>query len=165
MNEAHFRLFYETEAPGLRAYLLRLSNDDTLADDFLQESFIRLLKAAGGVQEEKRKSYLYTIATRLVYDHWRRLKIRRKWTEEASGDEPAAGDTGSLRYDMETAFRQLSPQQRSLLWLAYVEECEHREIAEALGVGEKSVKVLLYRAKKKILTILESLGFESKDSV
>jgi RNA polymerase sigma-70 factor (ECF subfamily) len=165
MNEAHFRLFYETEAPGLRAYLLHLTNDDALADDLLQESFIRLLKSAGGVQEEKRRSYLYTIATRLVYDHWRRLKVRRKWIEEATGGAPVTQERGTLRYDMEAAFGKLSPQQRSLLWLAYVEECEHKEIAEALGVGQKSVKVLLHRAKKKILTILTSLGLEPKDTV
>ena len=57
--------------------------------------------------------------------------------------------------DMTEAFGELKPQQRSLLWLAYVEGFDHREIADAAGVKEKSVKVLLFRARKALAGILE----------
>ena len=56
--------------------------------------------------------------------------------------------------DMTDAFRELKPQQRSILWMAYVEEFNHREIAQASGVKEKSVKVLLFRARKALAAIL-----------
>ena len=45
-----------------------------------------------------------------------------------------------------------------LLWLAYVEGFDHREIALALRVNQKSVRVLLFRARKKLAGILTSQG-------
>jgi DNA-directed RNA polymerase specialized sigma24 family protein len=45
-----------------------------------------------------------------------------------------------------------------LLWLAYVEGFDHREIAAAKGVAEKSVRVLLFRARKALAAILSRAG-------
>jgi RNA polymerase sigma-70 factor (ECF subfamily) len=56
-------------------------------------------------------------------------------------------------------FAQLKPQQQALLWLAYVEGFDHGEIASALGVRESSVRVLLYRARKRMAGILRTHGF------
>jgi DNA-directed RNA polymerase specialized sigma24 family protein len=44
------------------------------------------------------------------------------------------------------------------LWMAYVEELDHGEIAAASGVGEKSVRVLLSRARDAFAGILNRLG-------
>lgn len=49
---------------------------------------------------------------------------------------------------------------RSLLWLAYVEGAEHPEIAEVLNLKEKSVKVLLLRARQRMESVLRKQGFE-----
>ncbi|HUR29178.1 MAG TPA: sigma-70 region 4 domain-containing protein, partial [Planctomycetota bacterium] len=64
----------------------------------------------------------------------------------------------ALHDDVERAFRELKPQQRLLLWLAYVEELDHREIAAATGVADKSVRVLLFRARKAFAGILNRFG-------
>jgi RNA polymerase sigma-70 factor (ECF subfamily) len=40
------------------------------------------------------------------------------------------------------------------MWLAYVEGADHREIAAALGLRERSVRVLLHRARRKLATLL-----------
>jgi RNA polymerase sigma-70 factor (ECF subfamily) len=48
--------------------------------------------------------------------------------------------------------------ERSLLWLAYVEGSEHREIAAALGLKQKSIRVLLFRARQKFAQILKRRG-------
>ena len=60
---------------------------------------------------------------------------------------------------MSRIFEQLKPQEQSLLWLAYVEGFDHREIALALQLTEKSVRVLLFRARKKLAGILTEKGF------
>ena len=57
--------------------------------------------------------------------------------------------------DLDRAFRELKPKQRLLLWLAYVEGFDHREIAAATGVREKSVRVLLSRARKSFANVLK----------
>jgi RNA polymerase sigma-70 factor (ECF subfamily) len=56
---------------------------------------------------------------------------------------------------MARTFSKLKPQERQLVWLAYVEGSDHREIAAALGVRERSVRVLLHRAKQKLARLIK----------
>jgi RNA polymerase sigma-70 factor (ECF subfamily) len=48
----------------------------------------------------------------------------------------------------------LKPRERAMLWLAYAEGASHREIAEVLGLGEGSMKTLLFRARRKLAMLL-----------
>jgi len=163
MDAAAFQVFYAKTAPGLRGYIRRASGNETLADDILQESFLRFLRAElPPLEDAPLKAYLYKIAASLLVDHWRRVKRERSWSlRNFLGGEPVTnprGDSDALRF-----FRRLKPQEQLLLWLAYVEGFEHREIATALGVGEKSVRVLLFRARKKLAHTLESAGLGRKE--
>ena len=49
---------------------------------------------------------------------------------------------------------RLRPRDRALLWLAYAQEQPHVEIAEVLGVKTGSVKLLLFRARRKMAALL-----------
>ena len=51
---------------------------------------------------------------------------------------------------MGAALDRLPPRDRALLWLAHVEGYDHREIAKVLGLQERSVRVILFRARKKL---------------
>ena len=144
---------------------MRVSGEPSLADDILQDTFVRLLQRQGkALEESKMKSYLFTIATNLLRDHWRKSKRSRVWLEESAlvATSARTPDSAALRLDIETAYRQLSPQDRSLTWLAYVEGYEHREIAKILNLGEKSVKVLLFRAKGRLIEVFGKLGITSE---
>ena len=73
MDSDAFTGFYQRSAPALRAYLVRVSGNTALADDLMQESYLRFLWAAcpeGG--EVNYRRYLYRIATNLLRDYWRR---------------------------------------------------------------------------------------------
>ncbi len=75
-NEA-FAAFYSRSARPLWAYLARSSADPALADDLMQESFVRFLCAEGAPAlatdgEAAARLYLFRIATNLLRDHWRR---------------------------------------------------------------------------------------------
>ena len=153
MSREEFALFYQQTAPALRRYLSRISANPDLADDLLQEAYIRLIHAAPAGEAERR-GYLYRTATNLVLDHFRAARRERiglafwkRWTRVVA--EPRDPATG-----VERAFQLLSVRERALLWLAYVEEATHAEIAAALGFGEKSVRVLLFRARRKMKRVL-----------
>jgi RNA polymerase sigma-70 factor (ECF subfamily) len=60
---------------------------------------------------------------------------------------------------MASVFDRLSAQERAILWLAHVEEMSHKEIGAILGVKEKSVRVMVFRAREKARTLLETAGF------
>jgi RNA polymerase sigma-70 factor (ECF subfamily) len=52
------------------------------------------------------------------------------------------------------AMAQMRPRDRQLLWLAHAEGYSHREIAEVTGLGATSIRLLLFRARRKIARLL-----------
>ena len=121
----------------------------------MQEAFLRFLRTApSNMEGPAMKGYLYRTAESLLIDHWRREKRSKRWSLETIFQKERTPARGASD-DMSEAFRILKPQQRSLLWLAYVEGFDHREIADAAGLKESSVKVLLFRARKALAAILE----------
>ena len=167
MDEATFQAFYQSMARPLRSYILRVCRDPTLTDDFLQESFYRFLRAPSLRKDESRwKAYLYQIATHLITDHWRQSKRAPGRAPKTGPDENGENvffvenkENGViLSCDLRRIFQGLKPLERELLWLAYVEGAEHREIAGILRLKEKSVRVLLFRARQKLARILRKRG-------
>jgi len=155
MDEPTFDIFYRRTARPLWSYIHRVSGDAALSDDILQETYYRFLRASlANMDETQMKSYLYKIATNLLNDHWRDRKQEQKRAIGGPSDNSLAADSART-HDVTQALQELSPQQRSLLWLAYVEGNEHKEIAQILGLNEKSVRVLLFRARRKLAGILK----------
>jgi RNA polymerase sigma-70 factor, ECF subfamily len=157
-----FRGFYATTARPLWSYLRASCGNAALADDLLQESYLRLLSADLAHEEDSgRRAYLYRIATNLLRDHWRRGQ-RRPEPSSAAGEDafteitPAAGAGPCERLDVRRALAKLAPRDRQLLWLAHVEGASHRELASILGLGATSVRVLLFRARRRLAAALET---------
>ena len=158
MTEEAFRVFYEQTARSLWLYLARLTGDRRLADDLLQEAYYRFLRVRSSFEnDEHRRHYLFRIATNLVHDHRRRLKVS---DASAPAAEPAANphsdsaDRLASRIDLSRAMRQLKPRERSLLWLAYAQGWSHQEIATTLGLKTASLKSLLHRARRRLAALL-----------
>ena len=59
-----------------------------------------------------------------------------------------------VRTDLTRAMAQLTSRERELLWLAYAQGSSHVEIAEALGLKTASIKMLLFRARKRLAGLL-----------
>ena len=156
MNEAQFEAFYRKTAGSLWSYIYRLTGDAATADDLLQKAFFRFLRANPALSsEEHMRRYLFRTATNLVLDHFRETK-REKNVSVAP--PPPATQPSELRHDMMRMFGELKPRERALLWLAHVEGADHDEIGEALGLKSKSVRVLLFRARKRLAEILTRNG-------
>ena len=71
---------------------------------------------------------------------------------------PATEHTHETTTDVTRAMARLRPRDREILWLAYAEGASHREIAERLGVQSTSMKLLLFRARRKLADILQRQG-------
>ena len=160
MDEDTFRVFYERTARPIWAYLSRMTGDARLADDLLQETYYRFLRvAATHDSEAHRRNYLFRIATNLVHDHRRHLRIDRIETTETldaadgrPGADLAAGT--ACRLDLARAMARLKPRERDLLWLAYAHGSTHQEIADTLGLKRSSIKLLLFRARRRLAGFL-----------
>jgi RNA polymerase sigma-70 factor (ECF subfamily) len=160
MDEARFEAFYRAHASSLWSYIYRLTGDPATADDLLQKTFFRFLRAnPQAANEDHLRRYLFRVATNLAFDHFRETKRERG--REIVIVDTGAHDSADLRHDMMRVFAELKPRERALLWLAHVEESNHEDIAEALGLKAKSIKVLLFRARRRLGDLLKKKGLAS----
>jgi RNA polymerase sigma-70 factor (ECF subfamily) len=158
VDEDTFRAFYERTARGVWGYLVRVTGDRELADDLLQESYYRFLRAKGTHDtEDHRRNSLYSIATNLARDARRKALVRLPVMSDADVERVASGNpqTTEGNVDLGRAMDRLRPNERAMLWLAYAEGASHREIAAALGLSPSSLKPLLFRARRRLAMLLK----------
>ena len=157
LGEAAFTSFYARSSRALWSYVYRVTGSSSDADDIVQDAFLRLLRAdLATAEEEQWRRYLYRVASNLIVDRWRR---RKREDGEAMTMEPS---TSTRRFqddaDIARIFSELSERDRALLWLAYVEGESHEEMASSLGVGRRSIKVMLFRARRRLRELLVARG-------
>jgi RNA polymerase sigma-70 factor, ECF subfamily len=159
--EDEFLQLYERTARPLRAYLYRMLNDISRADDLLQETYLRFLQARLPVDmtEDHRRNYLFRIATNLLRDEGgaRKHMLLGDYPCHSNMAEDIREQNDCARY-----LEQLPTRQRKLLWLAYVEGFSHKEIAEMLGVRAPSIRPMLARARERFVEILKKVGRTGK---
>jgi RNA polymerase sigma-70 factor (ECF subfamily) len=153
MDEDAFRGFYDRTSRTLWSYLARVTGDRQLADDLMQETYYRFLRADKPYESEAhRRNSLFHIATNLVRDT-RRRPVVSQLPETHHAALEVDGDLArrtERRADLDRAMEGLKPRERMLLWLAYAQGESHREIAETLGLKTGSIKLLLFRARRKL---------------
>lgn len=159
MDEEAFRALYDRTARALWAYLSRITGNPDLADDLLQETYYRFLRARVLYESDAhRRNSLFRIATNLARDGHRR-GIRARFVgiqdDELRADVDIAADA-ERRTDLGRAMSRLKPRERAMLWLAYAQGSNHRDIAGTLGVKTGSVRLLLFRARRKLANLLRT---------
>jgi RNA polymerase sigma-70 factor (ECF subfamily) len=155
MDESVFRKFYDETSKPLLGYLSALTRDRDLAQDLLQEAYCRLLTAClPPMDDQQMRRYLFRVATNVVRDGWRGRK------EASLPENPGANGSESRhwerRFQVRQAFERLKPRERQLLWLAYVEGSSHKEIADCTGLRATSIRLLLFRARRKLLDLIRA---------
>ena len=160
MDEDAFRGFYDRTARPLWAYLSRATGDRQAADDLLQECYYRLLRARVAFDgDAHRRHYLFRIAANLVSDRRRRPSRELPMPEGFEDERAEAGGQstpGALaaRRDVARALGTLRPRDRDLLWFAYAQGFTHAEIAAEVGVRPGSIRLMLSRARARLLAVL-----------
>jgi RNA polymerase sigma-70 factor (ECF subfamily) len=160
MDNEQFAGFYARSARPLWAYLARVSRDPALADDLTQECFVRFLGATVSEEGEvAARRYLFKIATNLLRDHWR--KPHSTFIEDMP-DDLLIARCGAAQAESQAmlgpAMAQMRPRDRQILWLAYAEGYSHREIAQVTGLASPSIRLLLFRARRKMAGLLRKRG-------
>jgi RNA polymerase sigma-70 factor, ECF subfamily len=151
MEEQEFRALYDATARPILAYLLGVTGRKDVAEDVLQETYCRfLVRQPQSMDENETRRYLFRIATNLLRDRWRKGDDE-PWQEVAEEGFSVDVDT---QMDVRAAMRALKPRERELLWLAYVEGMNHTEIAAATGLNALSVRMLLFRARRRAAGLL-----------
>ena len=152
MNDEEFAAFYQRTARPIWAYLARVSRNAALADDLLQESYLRFLCVAGPLPEGEVacRRYLFRIASNLLRDHWRRPQAVA--LDDVPDDKLGRNDSARMDSHMllDQVMELMSVRERQLVWLAYAEGMTHQQIADVTGLGATSIRILLFRTKRKL---------------
>lgn len=160
MDEPSFAAFHARTAAPLLAYLTRAAGNRALAEDLSQEAYLRFLRHCRPEKGEVAcRRFLFRIATNLLHDHWRRPATAA--TDAIDADEIPAPLSGTGASDAEIALApawvKLRPRERQILWLAYVEGYNHREMAEIVGLRTASLRMMLFRARHRLRSALTGM--------
>jgi RNA polymerase sigma-70 factor, ECF subfamily len=163
LTEHAFGEFYREHSRPLWTYVYRVTGNAADADDIVQEAFCRLLRAdVPELTEDALRPYVFRIAGNLITDRWRRSNREQPGLSHARNAAAAPTSPSFHDHDVTRTFAALKPRERALLWLAYVEGEDHKQIAESLGLARGSIKVLLSRARARLRDRLEAKGLIGK---
>jgi RNA polymerase sigma-70 factor (ECF subfamily) len=148
---------YDTYSTGLYGYALRLLGDPQTAEDCVAETFSRFLKTlhAGKGPNKQIKAYLYRIAHNWVADFYRRSPrqcLSLDEHPEISNAEYVEEqvDRRIIADQLRDALLQLTPDQRQVIMLVFIEGWRKDEVAAAVGKQVGAVKALQHRALKSL---------------
>ena len=148
----------------LLGYLYRMTGGDRpLAEDLVQETFLRVLRSIGQYQHPRPfKPWLYAIATNLARDHYKRAETRYTVGEGNEGLARGQAVLPEARVLAEeeaervaAAVTALPAGQREAVVLRYYQSLSLAEIAEALGVPLGTVKSRLHLGLRRLRAMLE----------
>lgn len=134
------------------------------AEDLAQDTLIRAYRNLHRYRPRwPFSTWLFTIARRLSINHQRRRRPRldsdaMEAVQDARGrPETLAAEAESRQRLWDLAREALSEPQFTATWLYYVEEMSVSQIARVLGRSKTATKVTLFRARKRLLPILQEL--------
>lgn len=162
-----FARFYGSTAAPIRAYILRHCRDRDSVDDLLQITYVKFLgsRMARTPEAPEARAYLYRIASNVITDHGRGLQRRRKIEDPDREARFAASVPGLPREEslaLRAALRSLSEREQKMLWLLYGAGFSHKEVANIMGVRSASVRVLAFRARRKLADRMDAGRPDSK---
>lgn len=138
--------------------------DYQLAEDAVQETFLKALKHYGSFQHQcSEKTWLIRIAINccknIMRTRWFQIR-QNPLQEEYKQDDTDPIDDFLEKDSVSTAIMKLRADDRQLLILYYYQELPAREIAAMIGKSENAVIQRLSRARKRLKNILLEAGYE-----
>jgi len=177
LDEAALTEVFDTFSPAIYAYAMRLLGNEDLAHECVAETFSRMLAALqrGGGPDEHLRAYLYRVAHNWITDQYRRQpEILSLDTQNESDGDPYAANATRLtdcesagcdpplemeRHTQQMHVRQalskLTPDQRQVVVLKYLEDLDQAEIARMMNKPVGAIKSLQRRALGALRRLLE----------
>ena len=156
-----FEELYRTHAPRLFGLACRIVGR-VEAEDVLQEIFLTAHRKLGLYRGQSSiGTWLFRLATNQCLDHLRSRSARfAAMTDELDDEPPPYGTSAGAilgvvdRIDLERALASLPTGCRVVFVLHDVEGCEHKEIAELLGISDGTSKSQLHKARMRLRQVL-----------
>ena len=150
MTEREYNDCVKLYADNVYRFILKNLRHEEDARDVVQSSFEKMWLNRAQVDNEKCKSFLFTVAYNTMIDQIRknkRIVLKEEFSETARGHGQQQQNTKRI---LQEALNNLSETQRSLVMLKDYEGYNYAEIGEITGLNESQVKVYLHRARLQL---------------
>lgn len=147
MTEREYNECVNLYADNVYRFILKNLRHEEDARDVVQGAFEKMWVNRETVDNERCKSFLFTVAYHQMIDHIRkskRISLREEFNENDRGSVAPKHDTKRI---LNEALSKLSELQRSLVMLKDYEGYSYEEIGQITNLNESQVKVYLHRAR------------------
>lgn len=140
---------YEQHHKELLRHCTRLCKDGELAQDLVQETFLRALQTGEDFEDlgpSQQRAWLYRTMKNLLYDRYRRAQVESAYIESLQG-QMAYWEPGIQEAENQMVLAMLSPEDRMLFHLRFEEGYNATELAEMLHLPPGTIRARLSRAR------------------
>jgi RNA polymerase sigma-70 factor, ECF subfamily len=161
-RERDVREAYAAHSGELYGFALRSLGDSGLAEEAVQETFLRAWRAGERFDPQigSLRTWLFAILRNVVIDLGRARAVRPGVAKE--GIEPSVEplEEALLAWQVEEAMRRIGEDHRHVLVETHYRGRPYAEVAEELGVPEGTVKSRVYYGLRALRVVLEEMGYE-----
>lgn len=169
MDKDLLRKLYQRYERELYLYLFSLCGNRSLAEDLLQETFLKALLSLSD-EHTNMRAWFYMVARNLYYNYYRREKevlSMEELPESAEGKTAGTSDevlerliAEERRRKLYQALGALDGKKREVLEMQYFGDLSQKEIAAVLHLTPENVRVLSYRAKRELKAYMEENDYD-----
>lgn len=149
------KMLFQTTCAQLNSVAIRYVADQSLAEDVLQETYIRIFKNLESFEFRDDISTLAWMKRITATEALRLIKKRKRWQEsDVHSSALVTSSTAFANDHIMKALLQLPAKQRIVFNMYAIEGYNHREIGKELGLAESSSRALLTRARTQLQSII-----------
>lgn len=161
-QEKVYERVYNTYSEVINNYFYYKFGNQEMAEESVQEAFIKLWENCKKVPFAKAKSYLYTVANNLSLNRYKHKKVVLKYaktvpqqTEDMQSPDYKMEEE-EFKVKLEKAIQDLSEKQRTAFLLHRIDEKSYKEIAEILNISVKAVEKRMQKALESLREKIEA---------
>lgn len=153
-EEEHFNAFYLEHIKAVNNFAFYKSGDKSVALDLVQDAFSKIWENCSSVDYTKAKTYLFTTVNNLFLNIVRHQKVvltyakASPYLDKTNQTPEYLLEEEEFKNKLEAVIADLSEEQREVFLLNRIEDKKYREIAELLGVSQKTVEKRMSAALK-----------------
>lgn len=149
---------YDQYADDIYRFLLVHVRNVELAEDLTADTFLKAWKQFANFDSKHPRGWLYAIARNNLTDYWRKRKpVPLDEAIEVVDDRPSAEEVLDKKMQAKRAAKaiaKLPPDMKSVVTLRFLQGYSAKQTAEALGLSEANVRVIQFRALKRLREVL-----------
>ena len=156
MTDKQYNKCVDLYADNVYRFIVKNIRNEEDARDIVQTAFEKMWRNRNSVENDKSKSFLFTVAYNQMIDHIRknkRITLKEDFNEQAGVYEMRTTQNNAKKM-LHEALGKLNETQRSLVMLKDYEGYSYEEIGKITGLNQSQVKVYLHRARLQLKAYL-----------